>query len=179
MKILLSGGCKNGKSTLAEDCAVKLSENGGGLYYIATMIPHDDEDLVRIERHIANRAGKGFTTLEQGMNLPDCVTEENACGTFLLDSVTALLTNEMYHDGIYEKDAPDKVVKDLLAFAEKVENAVFVSDFIYSSAEQYSVFTEEYREGLARCDKALAQICDAVCEVCTGCITMYKGELPI
>ena len=179
MKILFSGGCKNGKSTLAEDCAAALSRSGGGLYYIATMIPHDEEDELRIKRHIHNRAGKGFTTLEQGVNLPDCVTKENAKGSFLLDSVTALLTNEMYHDGIYEPAAPDKVVKDLLDFAAKVENAVFVSDFIYADADRYNEFTEEYREGLARCDKALAEICDTVAEVCTGCITLYKGELPL
>ena len=38
MTIFLSGGAKNGKSTLAQELAVKLS-GAGKRYYVATMIP--------------------------------------------------------------------------------------------------------------------------------------------
>ncbi|MBR7082445.1 MAG: bifunctional adenosylcobinamide kinase/adenosylcobinamide-phosphate guanylyltransferase [Clostridia bacterium] len=58
MKILISGGSKNGKTAFAEDVAVKIS-SGGARYYVATMIPYDNEDRARIDRHIAERAGKG------------------------------------------------------------------------------------------------------------------------
>ena len=51
MTILLSGGNKNGKSGYAQDIAVKLAD-GGKLYYVATMIPYDDEDRARVARHI-------------------------------------------------------------------------------------------------------------------------------
>ena len=51
MTIFLSGGCKNGKSTLAQHAAKKLAGDGP-LYYIATMIPHDEEDRARIRRHL-------------------------------------------------------------------------------------------------------------------------------
>ena len=52
MIIYVSGGCKNGKSSLAEDWAKTLS-GGKPLYYIATMIPHDSEDNARIERPVS------------------------------------------------------------------------------------------------------------------------------
>ena len=68
MKIFFSGGCKNGKSTLAER-SIKALAGDGPLYYIATMIPHDEEDRERIRRHVASRAGMGFETLEQGRNV--------------------------------------------------------------------------------------------------------------
>ena len=72
MTIFLSGGCKNGKSTLAQHAAKKLAGDGP-LYYIATMIPHDEEDEARIRRHVAERDGMGFITLEQGTDiLGDC-----------------------------------------------------------------------------------------------------------
>lgn len=58
MTVFLSGGCKNGKSTLAEQIAVHLSRPGR-LYYLATMIPHDEEDRARIARHVESRAGLG------------------------------------------------------------------------------------------------------------------------
>ena len=63
MTIFLSGGAKNGKSTLAQELAVKLS-GAGKRYYVATMIPTDEEDLARIRRHIADRDGLGFETIE-------------------------------------------------------------------------------------------------------------------
>ena len=72
MNILISGGCKNGKSFFAQRKAKEMAESSGRpLYYIATMIPHDDEDHARIKRHISERAGWGFTTIEQGKNLAD------------------------------------------------------------------------------------------------------------
>ena len=46
MTIFISGGCKNGKSTLAEDCCIRLA-GGGPLYYVATMVAYDAEDRER------------------------------------------------------------------------------------------------------------------------------------
>ena len=59
MTIFISGGAKNGKSTLAQDLTVALSK-GGKHYYVATMISSGAEDDDRIRRHIADREGMGF-----------------------------------------------------------------------------------------------------------------------
>ena len=179
MKIFISGGCKNGKSTLAESCACALA-GGGPLYYLATMIPHDEEDELRICRHIASRAGKGFTTVERGRDILSCLEEVDAQeGTFLLDSVTALYSNEMFHDGKVDMEAAVRTAEDLRRLAERVKHVVFVSDFIYSDGIEYDPCTEEYRRGLALCDKTLAAACDTVLEVCVGQYILYKGELPL
>ena len=66
MRVFISGGCKNGKSMLAQRIAVK---QGAPLYYIATMIPYDDEDRARIRRHLKEREGWGFETIECGRNI--------------------------------------------------------------------------------------------------------------
>ena len=56
MNILISGGCKNGKSYYAQKLALSMAqEKSLPLYYLATMIPVDDEDRVRIERHLKER----------------------------------------------------------------------------------------------------------------------------
>ena len=178
MKIFISGGCKNGKSTLAENCAVSLAA-GGPLYYIATMIPYDDEDRARIARHIEARAGKNFITVERGRDIAGLLKECDPDGTYLLDSVTALMSNEMFPGPEPDMDSGGRVAAGLAEFAAGVKHAVFVSDFIYSSAEQYSDLTVEYCRALARCDRTLAEVCDAVAEVCAGTPLMYKGELPV
>ena len=181
MTVFISGGCKNGKSTIAQKIAKKLSL-GGPLYYIATMVPLDDEDNARISRHLAERQGLGFETLECGTDLPAGLRRADMRGTFLLDSVTAYLTNEMFtgeHGLDADKSAPGRCEAVLIDIAARARNAVFVSDFIYSDAQRYGEFTETYRRGLARLDRALAARCDCVIEVCAGNMTAYKGEIPL
>ena len=181
MTIFISGGCKNGKSSIAEDCCVRLAE-GGPMYYIATMIAYDDEDRERIKRHVKSREGKNFITLEQPRDLLKCLKNSDPeNGTYLLDSVTALLINEMYSPDRPDADpkAAERTAKALKKFAKSVKNAVFVSDYIYSEGGEYSPYTEEYMKALATCDKALAKACDAVAEISGALITMHKGELPI
>ncbi|MCB6993809.1 bifunctional adenosylcobinamide kinase/adenosylcobinamide-phosphate guanylyltransferase [bacterium 210820-DFI.6.37] len=170
MNILISGGCKNGKSFFAQEEAKRQAdEKGLPLYYLATMIPSDEEDRARIRRHVRERAGWGFTTIEQGINVCGALEKADPEGVFLLDSVTALLSNEMFASGgEVDLQAPKRVSRQLAEFAERTGNTVFVSDFIYSDAAGYEALTEEYRKGLALCDRTLAKLCGQVIEVCYG-----------
>jgi len=187
MKIFITGGCKNGKSSIAEDISSKLAK-GGSLYYIATMLPFDDEDRARIKRHIRQRDGKGFVTVEQATNILEILNKTDAAqGTFLLDSVTALMINEMYcsknamgedtYDMTADKTAPQRVASELTELCSRVKNIIFVSDYIYMEKDNYNEFTEEYLRALSLADRALAKACDVVCEVTFGCPEIYKGEL--
>ena len=181
MTVFISGGCKNGKSSIAEDCCVKLA-GGGPLYYIATMIAYDDEDRERIKRHQKSRMGKNFITLEQPKDLLGCLKNSDPKnGTYILDSVTALLINEMYSPDSPSADplAGERTAKDLELFARSVKNAVFVSDYIYSEAPEYSQYTLDYMKALALCDKTLAKVCDVVAEISGTIPTVDKGELPL
>lgn len=178
MNIFISGGCKNGKSMHAQTLARDMAQSKGTkLYYLATMIPTDSEDRARIKRHIAERDGWGFETIEQGTDICKCLTGDiDTDGAFLLDSVTALLSNEMFKpDGTTNFDAGKKVAKELVEFAKKTGNTVFVSDGIYSDARIYDEYTEKYREALAFVDKSLSAVCDQVIEVAYGQIITYKS----
>ncbi len=196
MKVFISGGAKNGKSTFAEDLAIKLSAEGNGpLYYIATMVPSDQEDRERILRHRNNRQGKGFITIERHRDISGLLDMAAADGTFLLDSVTALLSNVMFpkleressQDGTWEENshneesfafderAGEKVGEDLIRFSEGVKNIIFVSDYIYSEAKEFDQWTEAYRRALAHVDKALAAACHQVIEISAGIPTFHKG----
>ena len=175
MNIFISGGCKNGKSYYAQHLAKQQAAEGRPLYYIATMQPADEEDQARILRHCQEREGWGFETIEQSGNIG--LMEADFSGSFLLDSVTALLSNEMFRrDGSVDRTAHLRIAEELEQFAEKSRNIVFVSDFIYSDAEQYDELTELYRKGLAWIDRALARKCDAVIEVSFGSIQLLKGS---
>lgn len=177
MNIFVSGGCKNGKSMYAQKVAKKMSlEKNVPLYYVATMIPHDSEDINRIHRHINDREGWGFQTLEQGIKIGSVLTEGiNSKGVFLMDSITALLSNEMFaSNGEVDLDAGERVANELVSFAKLTGNSVFVSDYIYSDARNFDNLTEKYRKSLAFVDRTLAKICDRVIEVAYGNIFDYK-----
>lgn len=178
MTVFLSGGCKNGKSTLAEQIAVHLSRPEH-LYYLATMIPHDEEDRLRIARHVQSRAGLGFQTVECGLGLAKALEKADPAGSYLLDSVTALLSNEMFRPaGSVDLSAPERVARELTTLC-RLKHIVFVSDYIYSDALIYGDLTEEYRRGLAYIDRCLAAACDTVAEVSFGGRLIYKGEIPV
>lgn len=171
MKIIVSGGAKNGKSTFSENLIKELQGNRN-IYYIATMIPHDNEDDLRIKNHKEERKDKGFVTIECGYDVGSLDLEYDA--VYLLDSITALLSNEMFKNKEVFLDAGKKVLDDLITLSNKVKDIVFVSDYIYSDANQYDSYSEKYRENLAYIDKGLAKICDQVYEVSFGNIKEHK-----
>lgn len=181
MNVLISGGAKNGKSSYAQDLAVALSK-GGKHYYVATMIPADDEDRERIRLHLLDRAGMGFETIECGRDILKCLELADPAGTFLLDSATALLLNELFPDPNsceMDVEAACRCAQELVEFSKKVGNAVFVSDYIYSDAARYDAVTETYRRCLARIDRLLAKACDVVIEFSCGSPVLHKGVLEV
>jgi len=174
MRIFISGGCKNGKSTYAQKLAKR--QQNGPLYYVATMSSVDCEDDERILRHRQERAGWGFTTVEQPRNIEEILTKCDPCGSFLLDSLTALLANEMFSaSGEVDESACRRIADGLSDVLCRVENIVIVSDYIYSDAILYDPVTESYRKALAALDRLAAEGCDVVLEAAYTQIVVHKG----
>ena len=194
MNVYISGGAKNGKSAFAQKTAKKLAEESGTpMYYVATMIARDAEDDARVARHRREREGWGFETLEIPSHIlsvrdaadPNSADPNSADrraadprGTFLLDSVTALLQNEMFReDGTFDPGAGERVAEELEELVSGPGNWVMVSDYIFSDPGPFGEYTEIYRESLALIDRRMAKVCDAVCELAAGVVTFHKGEI--
>lgn len=178
MTVFISGGAKCGKSLLAQDLAVSLSK-GGRRYYVATLRPTDEEDHQRIRRHVAERQGLEFETVECFDGVLSAV---DPAGTYLVDSVTSLVQNVLFPaEKKYEMDtdAAARCGEGLVALTKSAANIVFVSDYIYADAAQYSESTEMYRQCLAAVDRQLAAVCDTVIEVTSGQSIVHKGEVKL
>ena len=93
MTYFLSGGSKSGKSMLAQSISKSLPAPH---YYLATLRPTDEEDRAIVRRHLQERDGWGFETIECESGILSALELAPENGTFLLDSVTALLANEMF-----------------------------------------------------------------------------------
>ena len=178
MTVFITGGVRSGKSGIAQKIALQLSS--GKHYYVATMIPVDADDRERIRMHLLDRQGMGFQTIEQGREIEKCLCIIDSEATILLDSVTALLMNELYlpeNDYAPDEQAARRICQGLKTIADTCCNVVFVSDYLFSDARHYDASTECFRRSLGQIHCFLAQICDTVLEISSGHISIHKGGL--
>lgn len=99
--IYVSGGQKSGKTTFAQDTALRLSDNP---VYLATSRVWDEDHKKRIERHQADR-GPEWTNIEEEKEL----SKHDLTGrVVLVDCVTLWMTNFFFDN---EQDV-DKSIEE-------------------------------------------------------------------
>ena len=92
MIVFISGGVKSGKSSRALELAREWQRP---VSFIATAEALDDEMKGRIERHKAERAGLGFTTVEEPLDLAAALMRSGEY--VLVDCLTMWVNNIMYY----------------------------------------------------------------------------------
>lgn len=173
MIFLLTGGAACGKSSYAEQLALRL---GSPRYYIASMQPYGEEGELRIRRHRAMRAGKGFQTIErytdlQGLELP----EQN--GIVLLECLCNLTANEMFSPEAEGSDCVERVLSGVERLAGQCRQLILITNEIGGDGGGYLDRSGEYIEALGRINQALARRADHVWEMVCGIPVLRKGEL--
>ncbi len=182
MITLVYGGSSSGKSEFAEGlvCATSYENR----YYLATMGAKDEESKERIARHRQLRAGKGFVTLEQDVDIantiPIITTIESgefttkACeegdSIVLLECMSNLVANEMFRDGEVHSATycVKKIMSDLQLLCSKVSSIVIVSNNVFEDGILYDVGTREYLKALALVNRNISKIADEKYEVVVG-----------
>lgn len=173
MMILLTGGSACGKSTFGEALAARLP---GPRYYIATMRPYDEECLTKIARHRAQRADKGFQTIERHTDIHQIRLPQR--GTALLECMCNLTANEMFDETGNIRDAYEPILRGVDALAEQCEHLIIVTNQVGADVRAYEEGTRDYIRLLGRLNQALAARADCVCELVCGIPLVLKGELP-
>lgn len=183
MIALISGGCKNGKSSFAQDLACQLAKKTQyPPVYFATMIPCDGEDEARIKKHREDRKYLGFHTEECGKDVAEAA-EKIRGRAVLFDSLTALTANEIFlgksdFSGLIEKEKYiyQKLYTDLTVLCAAAASVVFVSDGILRDGRLYDPISELYRRILASVENSLAQKSDIVYEMVAGKAKIIKSK---
>ena len=104
MITLIIGGSGSGKSGYAEDYMISVSE-GKKKYYMAAMRVYDAEGEKKIERHRMLRKGKGFSTIEQPVDIGKATGKmEDGERTALLECISNLTANEMFAGQVPETE---------------------------------------------------------------------------
>ncbi|MDR0917595.1 MAG: bifunctional adenosylcobinamide kinase/adenosylcobinamide-phosphate guanylyltransferase [Oscillospiraceae bacterium] len=169
MRILLTGGSANGKSTYAE---ARLAELPAPRVYIATMIPYGDGADAKIARHIELRRGKGFESVERYRDVGG--TELPRGASVLLECMCNLSANEMFDELGNERDVYDKILRDIDALSAKCGDLIVVTNDVGSDDGDYDASTLRYVDLLGRLNIALAATFDEVYELVCGIALRLK-----
>ena len=98
------------------------------------MKPYDNEDKKKIKKHIQRRIGLNYETLEVERNLHKIVNNISKEDTVLIDSITSLLTNEMFCSGEIINKPSINILNGLEQILVKARNTIIVSDYIFNDA---------------------------------------------
>lgn len=116
--ILIYGENNSGKSVFAESITAR---HDGKRYYVATMLPKTEENLIRIEKHKKQREGLEFTTLELPYSLAEEILEPDS--VILLEDVSNLLANNIFEKG----QGTEEVFCDIMSLVKKSKAVIAVT----------------------------------------------------
>lgn len=144
--IFITGGARSGKSTFAEELAIKINksyENDKPVAYIATAMVTDDEFRERIEEH-KNRRGKEFVTFEEPMDIGSkaeyAYAEHNV---ILVECLTTWLGNIYFNEPKLKEMLVRSNVNNLVSLftgkLDPLKKLESYNDFILGKEEQLPV----------------------------------------
>lgn len=175
---LIIGGSGSGKSAYAEDYMVSISEDRKK-YYIATMQINDEEGKRKVERHRMLRGGKGFSTIEQPVDIGKAAEKMEAEDrTALLECVSNLTANEMFSGEVpgTEEAITEKIVGGIAVLNRELTHLVIVSNNVFEDGNVYDKTTMAYIRAMGRINQKLAEMADEVVEVVIGIPIVIKNK---
>ena len=178
MLTLIIGGSGSGKSAYAEDYMVSISEDRKK-YYIATMQIYDEEGKRKVERHRMLRGGKGFSTIEQPVDIGKAAEKMEAEDrTALLECVSNLTANEMFSGEVpgTEEVITEKIVGGIAVLNRELTHLVIVSNNVFEDGNVYDKTTMAYIRAMGRINQKLAEMADEVVEVVVGIPIVIKNK---
>lgn len=178
MMTLIIGGSGSGKSAYAEDYTISLSEDRKK-YYIATMQIFDEEGKRKVERHRMLRGGKGFSTIEQPIDIGKAAEKmEDGERTALLECISNLTANEMFLGEIpgTEEVITEKIVGEIAVLNRELTHLVIVSNNVFEDGNVYDKTTMAYIRAMGRINQKLAEMADEVVEVVVGIPIVIKAK---
>ncbi|OMP68086.1 hypothetical protein BTO28_03800 [Domibacillus epiphyticus] len=128
MLIFLSGGVRSGKSSLAEQVAIRHKHPEGRLVYVACGSRTDEEMEERIAFHQERRANSGYEwkTVEQSVDIS--TIHAGANDSVLIDCLTTLLAGEYFRKDKPPSEAGTRIVDGVLDLVKRTSAVIAVSN---------------------------------------------------
>jgi len=171
---LILGGARSGKSRRAEALALEWAKDRGGEpVYLATAEPFDDDMRARIAHHRADRDGRGWSTVEEPLDLIAALAREATPGrVVLVECLSTWLGNLMHH----QRDAA-AAIDGLVAWvgAGGDGSVILVANEVGFGLVPENAMARAFRDHAGRLHQALATHADRVELVVAGIPMVVKG----
>ena len=171
--MLVIGGARSGKSSLALDICNKME---GNRYFIATAQAFDDEMEGRIKRHQEER-GNEWKTIEEAIGIAEKIKEvEGDEAIILVDCLTLWLSN-LYMK--YESDTDsvyDKIDELLDRLAETKGRIVLVSNEVGMGIVPENKLARLYRDAAGTMNRKIAEKANKVVITFSGLPIVLKEK---
>lgn len=180
-RILVTGGARSGKSTLAEQVAARMSGADGRVDYVATGFPASGDDpewAARVALHQQRRPAS-WRTIET-LNLVGVLADGDPAPV-LVDCLGMWTTRLMDAAGVWAggSDEPVRAAASELAAAlhATTRPVVLVTNEVGLGVVPATASGRQFRDALGRLNMAAAAACDTVALCVCGIPVMVKGSL--
>lgn len=169
-KILITGGCRSGKSRQALSLARNIP---GEKIYVATAEALDSEMVERIAKHQQER-GEGWQTYEEPTELAKVFSQlENRAGVLILDCLTLWISNLLIKDYVQEH-----ILKETIGLMDQCEQMqcqlIIVTNEVGAGIVPENKLARDFRDIVGAANQLVAQRCDEVIHMVSGIPTTIK-----
>jgi adenosylcobinamide kinase/adenosylcobinamide-phosphate guanylyltransferase len=176
--ILITGGCRSGKSAFAQQLAENIP---GERIFIATSPSLDAEMAGRIRRHQQDRVDKGWQTVEETCEPGLKIAVAPAASTILLDCLTLWINNLLF---VAENTGAEFTEDDIARQADElartsrnhVGTVIMVTNEVGLGIVPENKLARKYRDLVGRCNQTIAARADQVYLVSCGIPLQLKGQ---
>lgn len=176
--ILVTGGCRSGKSRFAQHFAEK---SGMKRLYVATAPVCDTEMEERVQRHRQERASRNWVTCEEPLDLVKVLEHHPAFDAVLCDCLTLWVNNLMYDAEqkreTFGEDDIARLTQALLRVARCYAGTlVFVTNEVGCGIVPADLVSRRFRDLAGRCNQVMAEAADEVYFLVSGISMKIKGN---
>lgn len=170
--ILITGGCRSGKSNFAKKYCEQLN---GTKLFLATAPLVNDQMKARVEKHKSQRDPSIWQTVEEQFSLADIFTSSKH-DVILIDCVSFWIDNLIYKSpGMKEEDLIPFIEKTIFTLDKFNGTAVFVTNEVGMGLIPEDNRSRKYRDLVGAANAIIAAKASGVTFLVSGIPLMIKG----
>lgn len=175
--VLTTGGCRSGKSAHAQALAESLP---GPRAYVATCPVIDAEMRRRVDAHRLDREGRGWTTVEEPLELAGAIRSAEHHPVILVDCLTLWVNNLAYEAELAGIDLAEGTVAARAAELAQAARqhggtVIFVTNEVGMGIVPDNKSARRFRDLAGRVNQTIAAACDEVVLLVSGIPVSIKN----